>query len=214
MKKHTLQSIVRFLLRTLTDTRYFGLENIPKSGGVILAINHRSYMDTPLLLVNPVRRDITALVTTKYKDRKLIGWFIRTAEGIWINRDIADFSAIRIASKALKKGVALGIAPEGTRTKTGGLQKAKPGTVMLAVKADVPIVPVAITGSENVFRNLFRFRQPRLTVTFGKPIIIPEIEPGNRSKALHEWTEILMRKIAALLPKEYRGIYTDVEAVQ
>jgi len=209
MKKQTLQAIVRFLLRTLTKTTYYGLENVPESGGVILALNHLSYFDTPLLLVNPARTDITALVTTKYKEKALIGWFIRTAEGIWINRDIADFSAIREASKALKKGLALGIAPEGTRSNNGGLQKAKPGTIMLAVKADVPVVPVAITGSENAFHDLVRLRRPEMTVRFGEPIVIPPVEPGKRSKTLHKWTEILMDKIAELLPHSYRGIYAE-----
>lgn len=209
MKKQTLQKLVSFLLRNLTDTEYFGLENIPEQGGVILAINHLSYMDTPLLLVNPVRPDITALVTTKYKDSKLIGWFVRTAEGIWINRDVADFSAIREAAKALKKGLALGIAPEGTRSKTGGLQEAKPGTIMLALKTGMPIIPVGITGSEDALQKIVRFQRPKLTVRFGEPFTLPEIEPGKRSKALHEWTEILMQKIAALLPESYRGVYTE-----
>jgi 1-acyl-sn-glycerol-3-phosphate acyltransferase len=211
MRKQTLQAIVRFLLKTLTDTKYYGLENVPKNGGVILALNHLSYFDTPLLLVNPVRTDITALVTTKYKEKALIGWFVRSAEGIWINRDVADFSAIQEAAKALKKGLALGIAPEGTRTKTGGLQKAKPGTIMLAVKTGMPIVPVGITGSENAFHEILRFRRPKLTVTFGEPFLIPPVEPRSRSKVLQEWTEILMQKIASLLPNSYRGIYADPE---
>jgi 1-acyl-sn-glycerol-3-phosphate acyltransferase len=209
MKKKTLQTIVRFLLRALTDTQYFGLENIPKSGGVILAINHLSYLDTPLLLVNPVRPDITALVTTKYEEKALIGWFVRTAQGIWINRDIADFSAVREAAKALKKGLALGIAPEGTRSKTGGLQEAKPGTVMIAVKTGAPIIPVGITGSEIAFHELARFRRPKLTVRFGEPFVIPPIQSSGRSKALQTWTDELMRRIAALLPQSYRGVYAD-----
>jgi len=211
MKKRTLQSIVRFLLRTLTDTEYYGLENVPETGGVILALNHLSYFDTPLLLVNPAREDITALVTTKYQEKALIGWFVRTAEGIWIDRDIADFSAIREAAKALKKGVALGIAPEGTRTRTGGLQEAKPGTIMLAVKTGMPVVPVGITGSENALGELLKLRRPKMTVRFGKAFVVPEVEPGSRSKALQEWTEILMQRIADLLPNSYRGIYADPE---
>ena len=211
MKKQTLQSIVRFLLRTLTDTKYYGLENVPETGGVILALNHLSYFDTPLLLVNPAREDITALVATKYQEKALIGWFVRTAEGIWIDRDIADFSAIREAAKALKKGVALGIAPEGTRTRTGGLQEAKPGTIMLAVKTGMPVVPVGITGSENALGELLKLRRPKMTVRFGKAFVVPEVEPGSRSKALQEWTEILMQRIADLLPNSYRGIYADPE---
>jgi 1-acyl-sn-glycerol-3-phosphate acyltransferase len=209
MKKKTLQSIVRFLLRTLTDTEYIGSENVPTTGGVIIAINHLSYFDTPLLLVNPVRPDVTALVTTKYQENRLLSWFVRTAEGIWINRDIADFSAIRDASHALGRGLALGIAPEGTRSKTGGMQEAKPGTIMLAIKTGAPVIPVGIIGSEKAFHEMARFRRPKLTVIFGEPFVVPTVQPGSRSKALNEWTNELMLRIASLLPPAYRGIYAD-----
>jgi len=84
-----------FLVKTLTHTEFIGLEHIPTSGGIIIAINHMSHLDTPIIFVNPVRSDITALVTTKYLERPLIKWFTETAGGIWINRDIADFTAIQ-----------------------------------------------------------------------------------------------------------------------
>jgi len=207
MKKRTLQNIIRFLLKTLTITEYVGTENIPVSGGVIFAINHLSYMDTPFMLVNPVRSDITALVTNKYEDRALISWFTDTAEGIWIDRDIADFSAIRKASAVLKKGMALGIAPEGTRSKTGEMQQAKPGTIMLAMKSGAPILPIGITGTETAFDDLKHFRRPKLKAVFGKPFTVPEFEPGKRSEGLEIWTEKLMVRIAELLPPAYRGYY-------
>lgn len=209
MKKNTLQHIVRFLIKTLTVSEYFGTENIPKEGGVILAVNHMSHLDTPLLMVNPVRPDITALVTTKYKENSFVAWLINTAEAIWINRDIADFTAIRKAAKALNKGLALGIAPEGSRSKNGQLQAGKPGTLMLAVKTGAPIIPVGITGTETAVHDLTHLRRPRLTVTFGEPFIIPPFEQGSRSKDLKKWTRILMHRIAALLPESYRGIYRD-----
>ena len=207
MKKDTLRRIVRSLLKALTISEYFGLENVPKEGGVILAINHMSHFDTPLLFVNPVRPDITALVTTKYKERFFVKWFTNTAEGIWINRDIADFTAIRKASKVLNEGLVLGIAPEGTRSKNGQLQAGKPGTVMLAVKTGVPIVPVGITGTETLLHDLVHFRRPRLIVRFGEPFTIPPFERGRRSKDLKIWTRKLMLRIAALLPESYRGVY-------
>ena len=209
MKKKTLQSIVRFLLRTLTDTEYKGIENVPATGGIIFAINHLSYFDTPLVLVNPVRPDVTTLVTTNYQEKFLMSWFVRTAEGIWINRDIADFSAIRDAAHALSKGLALGIAPEGTRSKTGAMQEAKPGTIMLAIKTGAPLVPVGIVGSEKAFHELARFRRPKLTVIFGEPFVVPTIQHGSRSKALAEWTNELMGRIASLLPPAYLGFYAD-----
>jgi 1-acyl-sn-glycerol-3-phosphate acyltransferase len=207
MKKETLRHLVQSLLNTFTISEYIDVENIPKQGGVILALNHMSRLDTPLLMANPVRTDITALVTTKYKKNLLVSWFTNTGEGIWINRDAADFSAIREASKALNKGIALGISPEGTRSKNGQLQEGKPGTVMLAVKTGVPIVPVGITGTESALSELKHFRRPRLTARFGEPFVIPPFEHGSRSQDLKKWTRELMLRIAALLPESYRGVY-------
>jgi 1-acyl-sn-glycerol-3-phosphate acyltransferase len=207
MKRTTLQHIVRFLIRHLTKTEFIDIENFPLEGGVIVAINHLSHVDTPVLFANPRRPDITALVTTKYQEKPFIKWFTEMAEGIWINRDIADFTAIRLAADALDKGLALGISPEGTRSKDARLQEGKPGTVMLALKSGAPIVPVGITGTEDALKQLMRLRRPRITVRFGEPFTLPEFEPRHRSEELQKWTVILMQRIAALLPESYRGVY-------
>jgi 1-acyl-sn-glycerol-3-phosphate acyltransferase len=209
MKRERLQRLVRFLIGNLTRTEFFDLENIPTSGGVIIAINHLNYMDTPVLFVNPRRPDITALVTTKYQKNLFMRWFTESARAIWIDRDVADFTAIRKASKALADGCALGIAPEGTRSKNAQLQEGKPGTIMLAIKAKVPIVPVGITGSEHSIKKILRFKRPKISVRFGQAFTIPEFKPGDRSEELKYWTDELMRRIAALLPQEYRGVYAD-----
>lgn len=209
INRNTLQKLVRFLLKVLTRTEFIGIEHLPEQGGVIIAINHINYFDTPLLFANPRRADITALVTTKYQQKALINWFTESAGGIWIDRDIADFTAIRKAAKVLAEGYALGISPEGTRSPDARLQAGKPGTVMLAVKSGVPIVPVGITGTEDAFHQMLRLRRPRMTARFGEPFTIPEFIKGERSADLHYWTEELMRRIAALLPESYRGVYAN-----
>jgi len=209
MKKETLRRLICILVKTLTRTEYIGLEHLPTSGGVIIATNHMSHLDTPILFANPVRSDITALITTKYLKQPLIKWFAETAEGIWIDRDIADFSAIQAASKVLAQGLVLGIAPEGTRSKTGQLQEGKPGTIMLALKSGVPIVPIGITGTEDAFEKWKRLRRPHIIVRIGEPFTVPKFQPGQRSEELKRWTDILMRRIADLLPQQYRGFYAD-----
>lgn len=214
MNRKTLQRIVCFLIDSLTHTEFIGVENIPAKGGVIIAINHLNYIDTPVLFANPSRPDITALVTTKYQKNAFINWFTESAEGIWINRDIADFSAIRKASKVLAEGVALGIAPEGTRSKNAKLQQGKPGTIMLAAKTKVPIVPVGITGTESWLDSFKRLRKPKITVRCGEAFTIPEFKRGERSADLKYWTEELMKRIAALLPEQYRGVYADIPKLE
>ena len=215
MKRSTLQRIVRFLMRSITNTEFFGLENIPTEGGVIIAINHLSYIDIPVLFVNPWRSDITALITTKYKTHAFIRWFSETAEGIWIDRDVADFTAIRKASQALSQGRALGISPEGTRSHTRELAEGKQGTAMLALKSGVPIVPVGIQGTEFAIDRLKHFKKPHMIARFGQAFTLAPIEDAiNRAEMLQRYTEEIMCRIAVLLPDKYRGFYRDHPRLQ
>jgi len=209
MKRYTLQTLVRWLVKGLTHSEYIGIENIPTEGGVIFATNHLSQLDIPLLFVNPVRRDITALVTTKYQKHWFIKWFCKTAEGIWIDRDIADFGAMRAAARALQEGKALGIAPEGTRSRTAQLLPGKPGMVLLALKTNAPILPVGISGTENAFRLLARLRRPHIRVRFGLQFNLEPLTRDNREQATQRYLDEIMCRIAALLPEEYRGVYRD-----
>ncbi|HRT92580.1 MAG TPA: lysophospholipid acyltransferase family protein [Anaerolineaceae bacterium] len=209
MKSHRLRSIIGFLLKQLTQTEFIGVENIPPEGGVLIACNHMSRLDIPVLFITPNRPEITALVTTKYLKYPLLRWFIVTAEGIWLDRDTADFSAFRKAVEALKQGKALGIAPEGTRSQTAKLIEGKPGTALLALRTGVPIVPVAIVGTEDGMSKLLRLKRPRITAEYGKPIIPPKLDRSNREGQLQNLTDEVMCRIAAMMPQKYHGFYAD-----
>lgn len=207
MEREKLQRILYFLFDKITETRFYGLENLPKSGGVILATNHMSRMDIPLLFTNPIRPEITALVADKYATFPGLSWIINTAGAIYLDRDRADFSAFRDAVNLIKSGTAMGIAPEGTRSKNGQMIEGKPGMILLAMRSGVPIIPVGLAGTETAFRRLFTFRKPRMTARFGKPYQIPNIDRNNREQQLQEVTTEIMCRIAALLPEKYWGYY-------
>ncbi|HRS74478.1 MAG TPA: lysophospholipid acyltransferase family protein [Anaerolineaceae bacterium] len=209
MKSHRLRSIIGFLMKQLTRTEFIGVENIPPEGGVLIACNHMSRLDIPVLFITPNRPEITALVTTKYLKYPLLRWFIVTAEGIWLDRDTADFSAFRKAVEALKQGKALGIAPEGTRSQTAKLIEGKPGTALLALRTGVPIVPVAIVGTEDGMSKLLRLKRPRITAEYGKPIIPPKLDRSNREGQLQYLTDEVMCRIAAMMPQKYHGFYAE-----
>ena len=209
MKSHRLRSIIGFLMKQLTRTEFIGVENIPPEGGVLIACNHMSRLDIPVLFITPNRPEITALVTTKYLKYPLLRWFIVTAEGIWLDRGTADFSAFRKAVEALKQGKALGIAPEGTRSQTAKLIEGKPGTALLALRTGVPIVPVAIVGTEDGMSKLLRLKRPRITAEYGKPIIPPKLDRSNREGQLQNLTDEVMCRIAAMMPQKYHGFYAD-----
>ncbi len=209
MKPNELRRILIWLLKRLTVTEFLGSENIPLTGGVLIATNHMSRMDIPVLFLTPNRTDMTALVTTKYLKYPLIRWFIVTAQGIWLDRDTADFSAFRTAMTALNQGMAIGIAPEGTRSKDAQLLEGKPGTALLALRAGVPILPVAISGTEDAVEKMKHFKKPHITAQFGKLIPAPVLDRNNREEQLQKLTDEIMCQIAAMLPEHYHGFYKD-----
>lgn len=206
-KRSLLRSFFRFLFRTLAHVDVQGLEHIPAVGGAILAANHMSLLDAPLGFSLLERDDITALVADKHQKTAYLRWIVNAANGIWINREDADLQAIRAARAYLTNGGMLGIAPEGTRSRSGALGQAKNGVAYLADKAGVPIIPLAFYGTEDGFSQLAHLRRPRLFVRFGPPFSLPPLERRERDAALQRNTDEIMCQIAALLPEKYHGFY-------
>jgi 1-acyl-sn-glycerol-3-phosphate acyltransferase len=209
MKRETLQSIIFAILTRVARVEFCGTEHLPEEGGLLVTTNHMSRMDTLYLFLNPKRKDITALVADKYKKYPIFNWVLDTAGVIWLDRGKADFGAFRMAADVLKSGVALGIAPEGTRSRTGQLQEGKPGTVLLAQKAGVSIIPVGIAGTEMFFKRLLSLRRPHVRLTFGPAYTLAAIDRANRDESLKQLTDEIMCRIAILLPPQYWGHYKD-----
>jgi 1-acyl-sn-glycerol-3-phosphate acyltransferase len=209
VSRKTMVKWISFLMHSLTTFEFKGLENIPQNGGVVITTNHLSRVDTTLLLMNPVRTDLKALVTDKYKSHPIIGFIASSAEMIWLDRTKADFGAFKQAIEYLKQGGALGIAPEGTRSTTGGLIEGKPGTILLALKTDAPIVPVGLVGTESAVAQLKKFKRPYLCATFGPAYHLPPLDRENRDAQMQRSTDEVMCRIAALIPEKYRGFYAN-----
>ncbi len=209
MTRETLQAIMKAVLLNVAHVEYCGVEHLPKEGPVIVATNHMSRMDTLYLFTNPGRTDITALVADKYLKYPIFNWILKTGGVVWLDRDKADFTAFRKAAEIIRSGVAMGIAPEGTRSQIGQLQEGKPGTALLAVRTNTVIVPVGIAGTDTFFKRLLTFRRPRVTLTFGPPLKLPPLERDTRDTQLQQYTDEIMCRIAALLPPSYRGFYKD-----
>lgn len=210
MTYSTLRSIVRFIMRIITDIEIHGLEKLP-AGNVIVAANHLGRLDTAVLLCLIDREDIIMAIAEKYKNHPLYGPIGRSANAIWLNRFDVDFSALRQILERMKKGGMFVIAPEGTRSKTEALQEAKMGAAFLASKSGYPVLPIALTGTEDrgVIENLKHFRRTKITVTAADLLHI-EIPTGKgREQAMRAVTDEIMCQIAALLPEKYRGVYAD-----
>ena len=160
MNYRTLRSIVRFFMRLIADIEIHGIEKLPE-GNVIVAANHLGRLDTAALLCVLDREDIIMPVAEKYRDHPLFGAIGRAVNAIWLNRFDADYSALRQILGRMKQGGLLVIAPEGTRSKTEALQPGKMGVAFLASKSGDPVLPVAVTGTEDrlILEKLKHFRR-------------------------------------------------------
>jgi 1-acyl-sn-glycerol-3-phosphate acyltransferase len=210
MKYKTLRSIVRFLMKIIADIEVNGLEKLPE-GNVIVAANHLGRLDTAALLCILDREDIIMPVAEKYKDHPLYGAIGRAANAIWLNRFDADYSAFRQILDRMKAGGLLVIAPEGTRSKTEALQEGKMGVAFLASKSGYPVLPVAVTGTEDrgIVENIKHFRRSKITATAANLMYIDIPRGPGREEAMRQATEEIMCQIGALLPEKYRGVYAD-----
>jgi 1-acyl-sn-glycerol-3-phosphate acyltransferase len=209
MIRKVLRFIVRLLFKLLSRVEVVGMENVPPSGGCILACNHVSRLDPVLVFALIERTDITALVADKYKKHLIFSALINAVGGIWLHREDADFHALREARSFLQSGGLLGIAPEGTRSRTRCLSRGRSGVAYLADKSGVQIVPAAIYGTETAILQLFRFHRPLIHIQFSAPFTLPALQRGERDISLQRNTDEIMCRIAALLPPQYRGVYAD-----
>ncbi len=205
------RTLANLLVRAAAHVEVDGLENIPPSGGFIITSNHLGRLDVPLVFVFLDRQDITMMVAEKYQKYAIFRWFVRQLDAIWIDRFNADFGTLRVALNRLKQGNVLAIAPEGTRSKTEALLEARPGTSYLAAKAGAPIVPAGITGTEDrlVVQRLKSLHKANIHVQVGKPFTLPALNGRDRDAQLQQYTDEIMCQIAALLPPEKRGFYSQ-----
>lgn len=211
MKPRPLVELLRktfdLVYAILTRPRFFGQANIPEQGPFLIVTNHMSYADPPLIFIAVRRAGMVAIVADTYKANPFYRWLIDTIGGVWIKRGAGDRPALRAAIDVLKKGYILGMAPEGTRSKTKQLLTAKHGAAFIAASAGVPLLPVGLTGTENVFAEMKRLRRAEVAFRAGVPFTLPPLDPENRARSLDEHTREIMCRIAALLPEKYHGAY-------
>ncbi len=204
----TLCAIVRGIFSLALNTQLVGRQNMPKKGPFIIAANHLSWTDVPL-----VPAYFSSQVVYIAKEQLFFGkfgWLVRFLGGIPVKRGEADRQLLRACDELLKNGKILAIFPEGTRSRTRSMNHAHAGMGMIALRAGVPVVPVAIYGSEHALK---RFR-PRVTIVCGEPIILQARGAKITKEDIKDATETVMRRIAEMLPESYRGIYGNEESAQ
>ena len=200
---HALRMIAIFLFHATTRLHVRGLSNVPDKGAFIIASNHLSWTDIPLIPLH-FRRKVVYMAKEEYYSSK-IAWLVRFLGAFPVKRGEGDRQALRAGEEQLRKGNILVIFPEGTRSRNYALAKAHAGIGMVALRTGVPVVPVAIWGSENALK---KFRTP-VTISYGKPMVLTPKGKKITREDIDEATEQLMRKIAEMLPPSYQGAYAS-----
>jgi 1-acyl-sn-glycerol-3-phosphate acyltransferase len=209
MKKWLVNTTVKMISNILLRIDKSELQKVPKEGPLLVIANHVNFLDAPVVISHMHPRPTTGLVKKETWDNALHAFLFNTWGGIPIDRDIADFKAIKECLRALEEKRILAVAPEGTRSEDGHLIQGKPGVAMLALKADVTILPMVYFGHEKFIENIKHLRRTPMHIKIGRPFRI-EINGQVKDKALlQDVADHMMIEIARMMPEEYRGFYLD-----
>ncbi len=197
---------VRLIVWAVIRRNEKGAEHIPRKGALILASNHLNLADPPILTARMPRR-VVWMGKQELFDIPVFGILYHLFGCIPVRRFQADLRALRRAQEALNRGLVLGMFPEGTRSGESGLGRGEPGTALIAMRTNTPVMPVAIWGTEGMKLPRDFFRRTSVSVAYGEPFYLPQPERLTK-EAVEEGAEVIMRRIAALLPERYRKRYT------
>lgn len=186
------------------------LHKFPMQGPLIAIANHIGQIEVPMLFAHLQPRPLTGWAKVESWDN----WFLRWVFGVWgaipVRRGKADMKALKLALKALENGKIFGLAPEGTRNKLGKLQRALPGTVMIALHSGAPIIPIAHWGGEDYLKNLKRLKRTDFHIRVGEPFTLDVKGVKVTGEIRQQIVDEMMYELAKLLPKDYRGEYSDM----
>ncbi len=201
------RGLIRFLVFFFAFWKVKGKENLPKDRPVLIVCNHVHLADPPIVAASlPIKCKFMAKEDLWHN--RWSRYWVSNFGAFPVRRGAIDTQAIRNAEQALKDGFSVIMFPEGARSRDTRLKEALPGAAMIAARAKVPLLPVAITGSWNLSRLKWSFfHHPTITVTIGKMFELPSRNGKTPREDRREMADYIMKKIAELLPPENRGIY-------
>ena len=198
--------LLHVLLLLLTHWEVRGRENVPRQGPLLAVSNHLNLADPPVLAIGVGRKAIFMAKEELFRSR-LGGYFVRSFGSFPVHRGRLDRAALRQAEKVLADGQVLIMFPEATRSRNAQLQPPFPGSVLIALRSGVPILPIGITGTEEIKGLGWMLRRPHITVNIGVPFQLSSANGKPTRTELAELSGLMMRRIAELLPREYQGYY-------
>ena len=176
----------------------------------MVVANHLNLADPPLLGVS-IKRKVIFMAKEELFRSSVGAYFVSGLGSFPVYRGRLDREALRSSRQVLDDGLALAMFPEATRSRNARLKAALPGSALIACRSGVPILPVGITGTEQIKGLGWLFRRPWLKVDIGQPFSLPPVEGKLTREKLAEYTELIMGHIARLLPPKYRGVYAQIE---
>ncbi|MDP8202621.1 MAG: lysophospholipid acyltransferase family protein [Candidatus Tenebribacter burtonii] len=206
-------SIIHIFLRTICKVDSHELRKIPLKGPYIVAINHTNFLEVPMIFTHLQPRKTVGIAKKETWKGGLRKCLATKWEAIPIDREGLTIETFRRSRKALNDGYFLIIAPEGTRNIDGKLLQGKPGVISIALRSNVPIIPVAHFGGEDIINNLKSLKRTKFTFKVGTPIILHPESKADQDKRKY-FTDQLMYRIAELLPQEYRGVYSNLKNIR
>jgi len=211
---HLIRLIVKFGTQALCRIDAPDIDKFPQKGPLIVISNHTGQLEVAVFFGQLATRPITGWAKVESWDNAFLNWLFDLWGMIPVRRGEADTSALKKAFKALEEGYIFGIAPEGTRNKTGRLKRAHPGAAMLAVHSGVPIIPLVHWGGENFLKNLARFKRTDFHIRYGEPFKL-ELDGVKMTREVRQQiVDEMMIRIAELMPQKYRGEYEKVTLVE
>jgi 1-acyl-sn-glycerol-3-phosphate acyltransferase len=202
---------VRGLLRMICRVEDSELAKVPPRGPLIIIANHVNFLDAPMMYTHLQPRPVTGFAKIETWENPLTRVLFDLWEAIPISRGEVDREAFRQAARAFKDNKIVCVAPEGTRSGDGRLQRGYPGVVLLAAWNAVPLLPVVYYGHEGIWENLKHFKRSDYHMRVGNPFTI-NINRQKLTKDLRlKIADEIMYQIAALLPPVYRGRYSNLD---
>lgn len=213
-RRTALRPLGKLVFHLLADVRVQGAANVPLGKPYLVAVNHISIYDPPFLM-SFWPEQLSAVGAIDVFGKPFQGDLMRAWGTVPVHRGDVDRALLDAMLSALRGGNPMMIAPEGGRSHTLGMRRARPGIAQVAELAQVPVMPVGIVGTTGDFlKKGLRLQRPRLELRIGKPVTLPPLEGrGEERRASRQQNaDLVMQHIAALLPTEYHGVYSPVAA--
>ncbi len=203
--------LIRLLVFPVGNWHIKGRENVPASGPLLIVCNHLHLADPPIVAASIPLKCVFMAKDDLWKKEWSRFW-VENFGAFPVKRGGIDRKALHTAEHWLKRGVSLIMFPEGSRSQNARMQPALPGAALIASRLGIPVLPVSITGTDKLKKLKWCvLHRPTITVTIGKPFNPPSADGKLTREQRNKLMNDIMRKITALLPSEYHGVYEEGE---